>query len=247
MTQRLIAPRLVALGDSFSCGEGVGVRVPIAQAWSTVLARHAGLEPFPLARPGARVRDLRDQQLPLTPDSPVATVLVGLNDVCRGAFDAGRFADDYHALVDGLLRRVDVVLVGRLHNPTQFLWVPKRLRRIVEARTAAINAAIDDVARGQDRVPALDLAAVEALQLRCAWAADGVHPTVFGHTALASAGAETLRETGRGVEPVVLPLRAKGTTKVRHAVWLARHGVPYLALNARVFATPIAEGLRRAG
>jgi lysophospholipase L1-like esterase len=239
--------RLVALGDSFSCGEGVGVRVPISQAWSTVLARHAGLEPLPLARPGARVRDLREQQLPMTPQAPVATVLVGLNDVCRGAFDAARFADDYHALVDALLQRVDVVLVGRLHNPTQFLWVPKRLHRIVAARTAAINSTVDDVARGRPRVPVLDLASVEALQLRCAWAADGVHPTVFGHTALASAGAETLRETGHGVDAVDLALRSKGTTKVRHAVWLARYGVPYLALNARVFATPIAEGLRRAG
>jgi len=239
--------RLVALGDSFSCGEGVGVRVPLSQAWPAVLARHAGLEPLPLARPGARVRDLREQQLPLTPEAPVATVLVGLNDVCRGAFDAGRFAADYHDLVDGLLQRVDVVLVGRLHNPTQFLWVPKPLRQIVDVRTAAINAAIDEAAGGKTRVPVLDLAAIQALQLRCAWAADGVHPTVFGHTALASAGAEALRETGRGVDAVVLPLRAKGTTKVRHAVWLARYGVPYLALNARVFATPIAEGLRRAG
>ena len=238
---------LVALGDSFSCGEGVGVKVPISQAWSTVLARHAGLEPLPLARPGARVRDLREQQLPLTPEAPVATVLVGLNDVCRGAFDPNRFAEDFHALIDGLLGRVDVVLAARLHNPTQFLWIPRGLRRIVDTRTDAINAAIDSVADGRPRVPLLDLGTVDALKLRCAWAADGVHPTVFGHTALASAGAETLREVGRGVEAVVLPMHAKGTTKVRHAVWLARYGVPYLALNARVFATPIAEGLRRAG
>lgn len=239
--------RLVALGDSFSCGEGVGVRVPISQAWSTVLARHAGLEPLPLARPGARVRDLREQQLPMTPDAPVATVLVGLNDVCRGAFDATRFADDYYELVEGLRKRVDVVVAARLHNPTQFLWVPKQLRRVVGARTDAINSAIDIVADGDSRVPVLDLGEVDALKLRSAWAADGVHPSMFGHTALASAAAETLRESGRSVEAVVLSMRAKGTTKVGHAVWLARHGVPYLALNARVFATPIAEGLRRAG
>lgn len=238
---------LVALGDSFSCGEGVGVRVPLAQTWCTVLARQAGLTPIPLARPGARVRDLRVEQLPLTPDAPVATVLVGFNDVCRGAFDASRFRDDYHGLVDGLLARVDVVIVGRLHDPTQFLWLPRRLRSITHTRSEAINAAIDEVAAPSERVAVLDLGGVEALRLRCAWATDGVHPTVFGHTALASAGAEVLRQAGHIIDSPALPAGTKGTTKIRHAVWLARYGVPYIALNARVFATPIAEGLRRAG
>lgn len=238
---------LVALGDSFSCGEGVGVRVPLAQTWCTVLARHAGLTPLPLARPGARVRDLLAEQLPLTPEAPVATVLVGFNDVCRGSFDADKFRDDYHALVDGLLGRVDAVMVGRLHDPTQFLWIPKRLRQIVHGRTDAINAAIDDVAAASPRILVLDLDDVDALRLRCAWATDGVHPTVFGHTALASAGAELLRQAGHVIEALSLPSSTKGTTKIRHAVWLAQYGVPYIALNARVFARPIAEGLRRAG
>lgn len=238
---------LVALGDSFSCGEGVGVRVPLAQTWSSVLARHAGLMPHSLARPGARVRDLREQQLPVTPDAPVATVLVGLNNVCRGAFDPNRFADDSRELVEGLLSRIDVVVIGRLHDPVRFLWVPQRLKRIVHSRTAVINEAIDAASNGSPRVPVLDLAEVASLRLRCAWATDGVHPTAFGHTALAAASADLLCAAGQPVSALAIPQRTKGTTRARHAVWLARYGVPYMALNARVFATPIAEGLRRAG
>ncbi|MDX6217238.1 MAG: hypothetical protein QOG99_2822, partial [Frankiales bacterium] len=33
---------LLALGDSFTCGEGVGVRVPLASTWAGVLATALG-------------------------------------------------------------------------------------------------------------------------------------------------------------------------------------------------------------
>ena len=59
---------VVALGDSLTCGEGVGVRVRPEDTWVALLARAlpAG-RLVRLAVPGARVADVRCGQLPLVP------------------------------------------------------------------------------------------------------------------------------------------------------------------------------------
>jgi hypothetical protein len=52
--------RIAALGDSTSCGEGVGLRVPSTGTWPARLAAAtSGGELLPLSRPGARLQDLR--------------------------------------------------------------------------------------------------------------------------------------------------------------------------------------------
>jgi lysophospholipase L1-like esterase len=238
---------LVALGDSFSCGEGVGVRVPLDRTWPHLLAGHGGLRPLSVATPGARIRTVLEQQLPFVPRCRVATLLIGLNDVCRGSFSAERFHADLADVVDGLTRRGGVVLLARLHDPTRFLWLPGRLRAVVRHRVAAVNAAVDLVAADADRLAVLDLDRVGALRLRGAWAADGVHPTDYGHVAMAAAAGRALRGAGCPFAVRTPPAPERATTKVGHARWLVRHGAPYLLRNARVFATPVAEGLRRAG
>ncbi len=237
---------LVALGDSFTCGEGVGVRVQSTQTWPAVLAYHGGLRAMPLAAPGAGVRDVREHQLPEAPEARVATVLIGLNDVCRGRFHAEQFHDDLGAVVDGLRRRAHIVLLGRLHDPAQFLRLPRRLRRIVRSRVRGVNFAVDASA-DSSRVAVLDLARVPALRMRCAWAADGVHPNAYGHAALASAAAGVLDAGGHRFVSPQLPPAQPATTALQHARWLVRHGAPYIVSHSRVFARPVAEALRRAG
>lgn len=237
---------LVALGDSFTCGEGVGVHVPGLQTWPTVLAHHGGLTPMSMAAPGARVRDVREQQLPNAPQARVATVLIGLNDVRRGSFHAEQFHDDLKAVVDGMLHRSRVVLLGRLHDPAQFLRLPRPLRRIVHARVRDVNVAVDAAADSSSRVAVLDLARVPVLRLRCAWAADGVHPNVYGHAALARAAGEVLDAVGHPFMSPQLPPPQPATT-LGHVRWLVRHGAPYFVRHARVFARPVVETLRGAG
>jgi hypothetical protein len=47
-----VSGRLFALGDSFSCGEGVGMRTPVADTWVGLLAAAMQLEVDRLAVPG---------------------------------------------------------------------------------------------------------------------------------------------------------------------------------------------------
>ena len=39
-----VKTRVIALGDSITCGEGVGVRVHLAHTWAAVLAHALGAE-----------------------------------------------------------------------------------------------------------------------------------------------------------------------------------------------------------
>lgn len=236
---------LAALGDSVSSGEGVGITIRPDQTWPALLAKATGRLLHNQAAAGAKVRDVRRRQLPDTPNCEVATVLVGLNDVCRGGFDADNWGEELDAIISGLHWRADQILLARLPDPARFLWVPKRVRAVARARLDAANHAIDKVGAASPRVTVLDLGTVHGLQVRCGWAVDRVHPSVYGHLAIAAAAAELL-----GAGPTA-PLRTTalpgGSGTARHAWWLVRHGAPYLLRNGHTFARPIAEGIRRAG
>lgn len=239
---------LAALGDSTSCGEGVGLSVDPARTWPARLAAALpGGELLPLAVAGARVRDVRAGQLARAVEARphLATLLIGLNDVSRVGFGEQRFADDLDACVQGLLRCGATVLLGRLHDPTRHLPLPPALRREVQARVAAVNAVVDavvDTARSDGGVLLLDLGGVPALQLRRAWAVDRVHPTPAAHGMLAAAAAQVLRSANLPVGVLHaegLPDREPGA--VEEAMWLARHGAPWLAAHAREVLLPAAR------
>lgn len=189
---------------------------------------------LPLARPGARVRDVRAQQLPaaVAAGGHLATVLIGLNDVSRGGFCPTAFGRDLRYVVDALRDVGTTVLLGRLHDPCRQLPLPGRLRNAVQRRIAEVNAAVDDVAeRARARgdggdVHVLDLAAVPALRLRSAWAVDRLHPALVTHAVLAASAADLLREAGLPMSAPAVPLRPERSPSAAHeAWWLARHGV----------------------
>lgn len=107
--------QVVALGDSTSCGEGVGLAVDPALTWPARLTRAlpgAGL--LALAAPGARVGDVRERQLGPAPAARphLATLLIGLNDVGRGSFCAARVRADLLELVRAVRHVHDVVGPG---------------------------------------------------------------------------------------------------------------------------------------
>lgn len=239
--------RVVSLGDSTSCGEGVGLSVPLARTWPARLAAALpGAELLPLAVAGSRVRDVRREQLPAAVDAEphLATLLIGLNDVGRGGFRADDVDADLRAVVRGLRRCGATVLLGRLHDPCRHVPLPPWFASRVRARVAAVNAAVDRAAAeardgdGGD-VHVLDLARLPELRRREAWAVDRVHPHAAAHAVVASAAARVLAASGLPVQELdaaPLPTRSPG---LRDEVWwTARHGLPWLAAHTRDVLLP---------
>lgn len=236
---------VVALGDSFTCGEGVGVRVPPADTWVALLADALpGGRLRSLAVPGARVSDVRAHQLPLL-DGPahVATLLIGLNDVARAGFAAGSVHDDLLACVMALREQADEVLVGRLHDPTAVLRLPVRVAEATRLRVALLNRAVDLMAE-EPGVRILDLARVPQLAVPGGWAVDRIHPSPAGHRGIAVAAADCLAAWGRtGVRPIPGGAVPRGPSRSARGWWAVRHGLPYAAGHASELTRPVASAL----
>lgn len=240
--------RVVSLGDSTSCGEGVGLSVDPALTWPARLAAALpGGELLPLATAGARVRDVRARQLDAAVEARphLATLLIGLNDVSRGGFCPDAVGADLRAVVHELRLCGATLLIGRLHDPCRHLPLPPSLCAAVRRRVAVVNAAVDAAAAAASRdgaggdVHVLDLARMPALRLRRAWAVDRVHPHGEAHGLIAAEAARVLTGAGLPVDRVHaagLPQHAPGVAQ--EVWWTARHGLPWLAAHARDVVLP---------
>lgn len=232
-------PPVLSLGDSFSCGEGVGVRLDVRRTWAGVLAQGMGARHEVLAVAGATTAQVRAGQLPAASGHAPSwvTLLVGLNDVFRTGFDAERAADDLATMVGVLVARHHGIVLARLHDPTEILPVPQRIRSSLRARVAAINEAID--AAGRPGVLVVDLAGIDELRARDAWAVDRLHPSAWGHVAIASAAARALVGAGAPwpTSSVQAIAERRCPSKVAECRWLAQHGVPWVARRARMLGT----------
>jgi lysophospholipase L1-like esterase len=241
--------RLVALGDSFSCGLGVGVAVPPAATWVGLLGAALDAQVDLLAAPGTASGEVLRSQVPDAVASPgdVATLLVGLNDVVRAGFDPVATRGDVHAIVAELCRVFPVVLVARLHDAVNRLPLPRRLRRRYGHRIEQVNAAIDDATAANPRAVLLDLVHVPGLHARCAWAVDRIHPNRYGHHAIASAALAALPDTETfALGPPPMPEAPAGLADELR--WLFAHGGPWLIgrLPKVVFGRPAAVHRTRA-
>jgi lysophospholipase L1-like esterase len=229
--------RLVALGDSTSCGEGVGVRVAAARTWPALLAAALGAEPTCLARPGARVRDVLAEQvapaLALRPD--LVTLLIGVNDVLRST--SCELTDELTVAVQPFA--ATNILLLRLYDPTELLPLPQAVRSAVLRRVGQLNAAVDAVVRTTG-ARVLDLAGLPALRPRDAWAVDRLHPNEHGHAVIASAGVAALGGAGACGGSAQAP-----SGRFAEVVWLTRHGLPYLAVHGRRMAPGALAALTR--
>jgi lysophospholipase L1-like esterase len=238
---------VVALGDSFTCGEGVGVRVQPEDTWVALLARAlpAG-RLVRLAVPGARVADVRTGQLPLVPGgADVATLLVGLNDVARSGFDAAAVGADLLETVAALRSRADDVLLGRLHDAGALLPLPARVAQATRRRIEGVNAAVDEAARWSG-VRVLDLRLVPVLARPGGWSVDRVHPSPAGHHGMAAAAIEALRGAGRQPgRPIGEVVEPRGSSRSARGWWAVRHGLPYAACHVREIGGPIASAVFR--
>lgn len=241
---------VVALGDSFSCGEGVGLAIRPEQTWTAMLCDALpGSRLVNLSTAGARVRDVRRHQLPaaLATHPQVATIMVGLNDVIRSGLTAEHLAADLQVLVRRLSDGGATVLIARWHDPGVVLRLPSGLRAALALRLAWVNQAVDaavDAAaanttpsrtregRGRPYVLTLDLARIPELTDPGAWAVDGIHPSPAGHRAIALSASRILADSGlpglriRAVTDL-LPM-PPGPSSARRAGWLLSHGLPWL-------------------
>jgi lysophospholipase L1-like esterase len=237
--------RLVALGDSFSCGEGVGVRVRLAETWVGLLGATLGLDVELLAEAGTTTAEVRQRQLPqaLAGPAELVTLLVGLNDVIRAGSDTTASAQHIQALVEALCDRHPVVLVARLHDPLAILPMPPLARRRYAHRIAAVNAAIDAAVTANERAVRLDLGSVRALRERRAWSVDRIHPSPRGHRAIAAEALLALggrRLARRDVAVLDFATADEQTVSVWDELrWLVCHAAPWLAKRALPVVWPV--------
>lgn len=239
---------VAALGDSFTCGEGVGVRIDPAATWAALLAsalpdgRLLGL-----AVPGARVADVRTGQVPLLPDRVgVATLLVGLNDVGRSGFDPVTVGTGLLEIVAALLGRADAVLLGRLHDAVGLLPLPARVAGAGRRRIGLINAAVDEAA-GWPGVRVLDLDRVPALTQAGGWSVDRIHPGPAGHRGMAAAAAQVLGAAGFPVAPFDEVEVPRAPSRRARGWWALRHGLPYATGHLREISDPLVSAVRGRG
>jgi lysophospholipase L1-like esterase len=234
---------VAALGDSFTCGEGVGVRVDPDATWVSLLA---GALPdgrlLRLAVPGARVADVRAHQLPLvSAQVDVATLIIGLNDVARIGFDAADVGADLLAVVAGLRSRGVHVVLGRLHDPAALLPLPARVARTLRKRVAAVNAVVDSAAAAP-RVSVLDLGRVTTLAEPGGWAVDRIHPSRVGHHGIATSAVRQLASTGLHLPaPLTEVAVPPGPSRRARGWWAVRHGLPYAVSHLREVGAPLAS------
>jgi lysophospholipase L1-like esterase len=235
---------VVALGDSLTCGEGVGVQVPPEATWVALLAAAAPQGRLVrLAEPGARVRDVRIRQLPQVPDGTIVTLIAGLNDVARSGFDATGLRADLLWTLGCLTSHGAAVVLGRLHDPARMLPLPKVVAGVVRRRIETVNAAVDE-ASGWPAVHLLDLAEVAALAQPGGWSTDRIHPSRVGHQAIAAAAARALSQHDLRLNAVLPEPRVPaGPSTGASAWWALRHGVPYVARHVSEFGPPVLSAL----
>lgn len=246
-----MSTRVVAVGDSLSCGEGVGIHVAPDQTWAAQLTASipaAGLTQLSVA--GARLCDVIDHQLPqaLACRPDLATVLVGLNDIIRAGFGPDRFRADLIALVHALSATGATVLVATLHDPGWTRPVPltPRLRRHLGERVAIVNDAVRDAVRdlADGRIRLLDVARIGDLCHLGAWEVDRVHPSPAGHRLIAAAAVQALHGTDLPT-PAPLPRHPMPLPagRLARASWILTCGIPWLVQHGgRVAPAAFAMG-----
>lgn len=248
------AYRFVALGDSITVGLGDGISmgakgsaggahgVNAGRGWAAALAPCLGAPGTPsaaftnLATTGARVRDVRTDQLPLALDvrPHVASVLAGMNDVIRSDFDQGRVAADLAETVHVLRAAGATVLVAQVHDPGVLLKIPAGLRRALRSRIAVLNETVSALAAGDPGVLVLDLPSHPECYARTTWDVDRVHPGPRGHLLIARGFAELLAERDLPVRrlPDTGPA-GRGPSTAAHLWWLVSRGLPWLVLRSK--------------
>jgi lysophospholipase L1-like esterase len=239
---------LVTLGDSTAVGLGDPLPGGGWRGFPVLLAEALGAKLVNPAVTGARMADVRRNQLPaaLAAEPDVAVVFVGMNDTLRSDFDPVGMQADLAAIVRALRSRGAHVLLMSYHDHTRVFPLPAPLRRALRRRVVALNAATGAVvAEAGPGIDLLDLDQLPGGYEPAAWAIDRLHPSELGHRMLACGLAALLAEAGIAV-PRPVSLQCSGgreVTALHRAGWLVFKGVPWLVRRGRDLGPVIVQGL----
>ncbi|MFD3921340.1 SGNH/GDSL hydrolase family protein [Streptomyces sp. NPDC058595] len=241
--------RYAALGDSLTAG--VGDRVEGGwRGWAALLAEaltpdgataHApmgGAAPHPeplapfrnFATSGALTRDVRTEQTPAAlafgPD--LASVVVGVNDTLRRAFDIAAIARALDEVCAALTARGTVLLTACLPDPGVMLGLPAPLARPLARRQRAVNNLVHALTA---RYGAVHLHAADPAWVadRSLWSPDRLHPGERGHRMIAARFHAMLTARGLtlGPPPPQEPERPP-PTRTEALLWLATAGTGWM-------------------
>jgi lysophospholipase L1-like esterase len=230
--------RFVALGDSTTVGLGDPLPDGTWRGWAALLAAGLGCGSgyVNLARTGARVADLAEEQLPtaleLRPD--VAAVIVGMNDTLRSDFHVERLRDDLCRVAGALTDAGTTLLTVRMHDHGRVFHLPGPLRRALRRRIDMLNEVYDEVVVRYGAL-CVDLDADPATYHSASWSVDRLHPGERGHRRLARSFAELLLAEGYAVPllPGLEPVGGAVATRRAHAWWLVSQGAPWMWRRGR--------------
>ena len=186
------------------------------------------------ATSGATVPVVATDQLPETGTGPIdlASLIVGVNDTLRSAFDPGRIRDCLELCAEHLTARGALLLTVRFHDHGQVFGLPAWLRRPLWQRIEQVNLAYDDLHAKFGGIR-LDMADYPEVYRRDFWSIDRLHPGERGHRRLARAFADELARRGLRIDvPPELDCAYRPPSRWADTVWLVREGVPWLGRRA---------------
>ena len=229
--------RFVAVGDSVTYGLGDRASER-SRGWARLLAaaiagdHHVSF--CNLAQPGATAADLRAQQLGEALDHRphVASLVVGLNDTMRSAWDPAAVRADLLYAASMLAAQGALLLTVRFHDHSRVFGLPRFLARPMRQRIEDLNAIYEEIHARHGGVQ-VDLGSHPGIYDREFWSIDRLHPSELGHRALAHEFSALLEQHGLSFEPPPLELDGDPTTRLGELRSLAVDGLPWLARRVR--------------
>lgn len=220
---------LVVIGDSVGFGvgdedhphpdKGVGAFLRRSLPTLSHYANHS--------RPGARMREVFEVQLPkaLDNDPDLVVLIAGGNDVLRQSFDPNDVYWSMYGIVTTLQARGAEVLTMMLHDPNRKIRLPRRLASLLTRRVDLLNQVIRDVSRVRG-AKCLDVRSLGDVYDGSLWHVDRMHPSRRGYHLLASNFAAILADSGHVVRDVTAPIpRTRSRRENLH--WILRRGTPW--------------------
>jgi lysophospholipase L1-like esterase len=237
--------RFAALGDSATYGLGDHASGQ-HRGWARLLAEAIGrdhdVSSCNLAVPGATVGDVVATQLADALDHrpDVASLIIGLNDTLRSAWDPVAVRADLLHVAGLLAAQGALLLTVRFHDHSRVFGLPHLLARVMRRRIDDLNAIYDEIhaTYGGLRV---DLSAHPGVYDREFWSIDRLHPSELGHRALAHEFSAVLQQHGLDFEPPALELDGDPLTRLGELRLLATEGVPWLARRLRDLGPAVAR------
>jgi len=238
--------RFAALGDSATYG--IGDRASHRfRGWARLLrdaiATDHDVSFCNFARPGATAADLRNSQLgdALEHRPQLASLIVGLNDTMRSAWDPKKLRSDLLHSANSLAEQGATLMTVRFHDHSRVFGVPRPLGGPLRQRIDLLNDVYEEIHATHSGLQ-VDLGQHPRVYDREFWSFDRLHPSELGHRALAHEFSALLEEHGLTFESPALELDGDPTTWVGELRSFVIEGVPWMARRVRDLGPSLGRG-----